>query len=101
AGWMQYEHPRPRMKLAEFACCGVRPAARISCVGGLSDSLHFGQTRRTRRWAMMAMTLEATRKGGTPMSCNLVIALGASFVCSVLKTKCPVREACTAMSAVS
>src|SRR5262245_36992392 len=38
---------------------------------------------------------------GTPISPRRVIALGASFVCNVLKTKCPVKEACTAISAVS
>ena len=42
-----------------------------------------------------------TRNGGTPISCIRVIALGASFVWSVLKTKCPVNEAWTAISAVS
>ena len=50
---------------------------------------------------MMAITDEAMRNGGTPMSTSRVMALGASFVWSVLKTKCPVREACTAISAVS
>ena len=50
---------------------------------------------------MMAMTELAMRNGCTPMSTSRVIALGASFVCSVLKTKCPVREAWTAISAVS
>ena len=40
-----------------------------------------------------AVTEEATRNGGTPMSIMRVTALGASFVCNVLKTKCPVKEA--------
>ena len=53
----------------------------------------FEQTTRTRRWAMMAMTLDATRNGGTPRSIRRVIEPGASFVCSVLKTRCPVKEA--------
>jgi len=35
----------------------------------------------------------ATRNGWTPMSVSLVTALGASFVWSVLKTRCPVRDA--------
>ena len=42
---------------------------------------------------MIAMTELATRNGWTPISTSLVTALGASFVCSVLKTKCPVRDA--------
>ncbi len=36
-----------------------------------------------------------------PMSIRRLTALGASFVCSVLNTMCPVREAFTAISAVS
>ena len=35
------------------------------------------------------------------MSLSRVIVLGASFVCSVLNTVCPVSEAWTAISAVS
>ena len=50
---------------------------------------------------MIAITELAIRNGATPISASRVMALGASFVCSVLKTKCPVREACTAISAVS
>jgi hypothetical protein len=44
---------------------------------------------------------DATRNGFTPISIKRVIALGASFVCKVLNTKCPVNEAFTAISAVS
>ena len=50
---------------------------------------------------IMAITLESIRNGWTPISIKRVIALGASFVCNVLKTKCPVKDACTAISAVS
>ena len=56
---------------------------------------------RTRRWAITDSTEEATRKGSMPMSIRRVKALGASFVCSVLKTKCPVSAARMAISAVS
>ena len=35
------------------------------------------------------------------MSTMRVMALGASFVCSVLKTKCPVKEAWIPIEAVS
>jgi hypothetical protein len=45
------------------------------------------QMVRTRRWAMIASTDEATRKGSMPMSIKRVKALGASLVCRVLKTK--------------
>ena len=49
----------------------------------------MGQIVRTRRWAMTASTDEATRNGSMPMSIKRVNALGASFVCSVLKTNDP------------
>ncbi len=45
------------------------------------------QIVRTRRCAMIASTEDATRKGSMPMSIKRVKALGASFVCSVEKTK--------------
>ena len=35
------------------------------------------------------------------MFCNLVIVLGASFVCNVLNTKCPVNAAFNPISTVS
>ena len=50
---------------------------------------------------MMARTDDATRNGCTPMSIRRATAEGASFVCSVLKTRWPVRLALIAMFAVS
>ena len=50
---------------------------------------------------MIARTEEATRNGCTPMSTRRATADGASFVCSVLKTRWPVRLALVAMDAVS
>jgi hypothetical protein len=50
---------------------------------------------------MTPRTEEATRNGLTPMSTRRLIALGASLVCRVLKTRWPVSEALTAISAVS
>ena len=44
-------------------------------------------------WAMIARIDDATRNGFTPMSIRRVTADGASFVCSVLNTMCPVRAA--------
>ncbi len=55
--------PAAHESCALAACSAVMPAALISAAGGLSGSLHLGQTTRTRRWAMMAITLEATRNG--------------------------------------
>ena len=48
---------------------------------------------------MTASTEDATKNGSMPMSMSRVKALGASFVCSVLKTRCPVRLALIAMFA--
>ena len=59
------------------------------------------QSLRTSRWAMMARMEVATRKGLMPMSTRRATAPGASFVCRVLKTRCPVRLALMAMLAVS
>ena len=50
---------------------------------------------------MMAMTLEATRNGWTPISTSRVMALGESLVCRVLNTRWPVSDAWMAISAVS
>ena len=41
----------------------VMPAAFNSPLVGMSGSLHFGHTMRTRRWAMTAIKLDATRNG--------------------------------------
>ena len=49
----------------------------------------------------MASNVAVIKNVGTPMSFIRVIVLGASLVCSVLKTMCPVSDACTAISAVS
>ena len=64
-------------------------------------SRQLEQMRRTSRWARMASTVAVIKNGGMPMSRKRVIVLGASLVCSVLKTVWPVSEACTAISAVS
>ena len=44
---------------------------------------------------------DATRNGSTPMSTRRVTAATASLVCRVVSTRCPVREALSASSAVS
>ena len=68
---------------------------------GMVSSRHSGQILRTSRWARIASSVAVSRNGGTPMSRSRVTVLGASLVCSVLKTMCPVSDACTAISAVS
>ena len=57
--------------------------------------------RRTSRWATTASSVAVIRKGSRPRSTSRVIALGASFVCTVANTVCPVRLASTATWAVS
>ena len=50
---------------------------------------------------MMASKVAAIKYGFVPISIKRVTVVGASLVCSVLKTKCPVNEACIAILAVS
>ncbi len=56
---------------------------------------------RTNRCANTASTVAVSKNGGTPMSRIRVTVEGASLVCKVLNTMCPVNDACTAISAVS
>ncbi len=67
--------------------------------GFSSITLQFLQITLTSLCAIMACIELATRNGLTPISIRRVIALGASLVCKVLKTRCPVSAACTAVSA--
>ena len=80
--------------------CG-NPAASRSLGSTFQGFRHAGQSRRTRRWAIRASMDDATRNGSMPMSTRRVTAPDASFVCSVLKTRWPVRAARIAISAVS
>jgi hypothetical protein len=74
----------------------------MSIWGGVStSSMHWVQMRRTRRWAQMQLTEVATRKGSIPMFMRRLMVDGASFVCSVERTRWPVSAALTAISAVS
>ena len=89
------------MNVAPLSISGVIPAASICVSSGWCGCLHFGQFTRTSRWASTAMMLEATRYAGTPMSIIRVIAPGASLVCSVENTRCPVSDAWMPIWAVS
>jgi len=44
---------------------------------------------------------EVIRNGSTPMSMSRLTADGASLVCRVESTRCPVIDACMAIEAVS
>ena len=77
------------------------PSLTSSSCDGAYDSRQYSQSRRASLWARTAETAEATTKGSTPISVSRVIALGASFVCSVERTKWPVSAARIEISAVS
>ena len=55
----------------------------------------------TNLWAITMFKVEAIRNGSTFISISLETAPGASIVCIVDITKCPVRAAFTASEAVS
>ncbi len=63
--------------------------------------LQLEHSIRARRWATTHSSADATRNGSIPISINLVIADGASLVCSVERTRCPVSADSTAIWAVS
>ena len=50
-------------------------------------SLHRSHSIRASRWATTASIAEATRNVSTSISVSRVIALGASFVCSDVRTR--------------
>ena len=82
---------------------GRRTPSRSFCVSAsgisrLALACRSGARAAARR---STSTDDATRYGSTPMSISRVAAPGASFVCSVRKTRWPVSDACTAISAVS
>ena len=81
---------------------GPAAPSSMSCSSaGVYSVLQLRQIFRTSRWATMPSSVAVTRNGSRPRSSRRAMALGASLVCSVLKTRWPVREACTAISAVS
>jgi hypothetical protein len=80
---------------------GFIPASSSAFGGIFFSSLQFAQILRASRWARMRLRDEETRKGSIPMFSRRVTVLGASFVWSVERTRCPVRAAFTPISAVS
>ena len=68
---------------------------------GTYGAAHAAHGVRSSRWATTRVSDDATRNGSTPMSTSRVTAPTASLVCSVVSTRWPVREACSASSAVS
>jgi hypothetical protein len=50
--------------------------------------LHSSQSLRARRWATTQSTAEPTRNGLDAHLDQRVMAVGASFVCSVESTRC-------------
>ena len=90
-----------------------QPAARYSGVPlgihfvsrsegvSIHTSLHVGQSFRISRCASTPRSAAAILYASTPMSTSRVTALAASLVCRVESTRWPVRDACTAICAVS
>ena len=72
-----------------------------SCSDGFSLNEHSLHTFLTNLWAIKRRVAAAMIIGLNFISINLKMALGASFVCSVEKTRWPVKAACKAISAVS
>ena len=79
----------------------LMPSLAISSSLGWYSSRHSLQTRRTRRWAITAISELDTRNGSTPISTRRVTAPAASLVCTVENTRWPVSEASMAICAVS
>ena len=98
---LQASQPTGCMTRAWASMPGSICRALISYSDKSPGCLHFGQSLLTRRWATTARTELDTRKGFTPISTSRAIALGASFVWRVERTRWPVSEALTAMLAVS
>ena len=80
---------------------GSSPSSRASCALSGARRRQSTHSRRTRRCAITASRLEDNRNGSTPISLRRVTAPIAVLVCSVESTRWPVRDACTAICAVS
>src|SRR5216684_404397 len=95
---LQVSQPVPLEKgpSLEFTPSACSSSAVYGCC-----SLQVEQMRRTKRWATIRLTALATLKGSIPMSTMRVIVEGASFVCSVESTRCPVSAALIAIDPVS
>jgi hypothetical protein len=66
-----------------------------------TGSAHFSQGTRASRWPTTRVSEEVIRNGSTPMSISRLTADGASLVCRVDSTRCPVIDAYMAMEATS
>src|SRR3989338_1155739 len=98
---LQLLQPLPRKNFFALTSVFVRfNSSKDSSVGSYS-SLHDTHILRTNLWLITASTVAAIRYGLMPISIKRVTVVGASFVCNVLKTKCPVNEDCIAILAVS
>src|SRR5437762_2351011 len=94
----QRSQPLPWNVLVSPKPCSVMNSFISS--DGANSSLQCWHIFLTSRCARIALTAAEIRYGSTPMLMSRVIELGASLVCSVLSTRWPVSDACTAMRAV-
>ena len=79
----------------------LKPACSKASGSMLVGALQLAHKRRASRCAVIRMTDEAMLNAGTPILARRVSVVGASLVCKVLNTMCPVCAALIEMSAVS
>ena len=95
----------PHTCVISSASCSENPertnTSRGTSCGTFLICLHSEHNFRNSRCATMSRTEDATKNGSTPIFNNRLTVLGASFVCSVLNTRCPVKAALIPVSAVS
>ena len=84
-----------------MSCVAGKPLSRSTSAVRIVRALQCEQSVRASRWATTQSIALATRNGSMPISIRRVIAVGASFVCSVESTRWPVSAASTAICAAS
>src|SRR5574341_1212566 len=94
-------HPFPLYTVVLSASASSMPRLVRALTGISAGSLHCSQIFLTSLWERTRRTEEATRKGSNPILRSLVMVLGASLVCRVERTRCPVSADLMAISAVS
>ena len=60
-------------------------------LSGVSGNLQFSHNLLTSLCAIIVLRLEASKYDSIPISLNRAIAATALFVCTVDKTRCPVK----------
>ncbi len=74
-----------------LVCQSVKKADRL-CFDGVHGSPHISQIFRTNRWETTAVNAGSIKEAWMPISVSRTMAEGASLVCKVLSTRCPVKD---------